>query len=87
MSARFSRPVIVRLPGAKGGARTVAITNPRDAIAAMTRDGLGGYDVKNSAWTGAFHLLTQAALAPTRENMDAAQEALEALAASHAARH
>jgi hypothetical protein len=46
----------------------------------MSRDGLGGYDLKDSLWMATFDLLTRATLDPTPENTEAAREALVRLA-------
>ena len=46
----------------------------------MSRDGLGGYDLKDSLWMSTFDLLTKATLHPTPETIEAAREALVCLA-------
>ncbi len=76
----FSTPVMVQLPEARGGPRVAEIRNTRDGIAAMSRDGLGGYDLKDSLWVATFDLLTRATLQPTPENTEAARQALVRLA-------
>jgi hypothetical protein len=76
----FSKPVVVQLPEAKGGPRIAEILDSRQGIAAMSRDGLGGYDLKDSLWVSTFDLLTKATLHPTPETIEAAREALVRLA-------
>jgi hypothetical protein len=76
----FNTPVMVQLPEAKGGPRVAEIRNSRDGIAAMSRDGLGGYDLKDALWVSTFDLLTRATLHPTPENTEAARSALARLA-------
>jgi hypothetical protein len=76
----FTTPVVVQLPEAKGGPRVAEIRNSRDGIAAMSRDGLGGYDLKDALWVKTFDLLTRATLHPTPQNTEAARAALVRLA-------
>jgi hypothetical protein len=76
----FSTPVVVQLPETKDGPRVAEILNSRQGIAAMSRDGLGGYDLKDSLWVSTFDLLTKATLHPTPETIEAAREALVRLA-------
>ena len=81
-AARFNPPVVLPLPdGMK------VIDGPRDGIGAMTRMGLGGYDMGHSAWQKAFTALIQATLDPTQDNLEVARVALESLASEAATRH
>ena len=73
----FSEPVVVQLPEAKDGPRVAEILDSRQGITAMSRDGLGGYDLKDSLWVSTFD---KATLHPTPETIEAAREALVRLA-------
>lgn len=83
----FDKPVVVCLSDAAGAAAPAELRTPREAIAAMTRQGFGGYAMHHEAWAKAFTLLTRAALDPTPENLRVAQYALEVLASRTATRH
>ncbi len=86
-AAPFDKPVVLLLPYGAGGQVRTEIRTPREAIAAMARDGLGEFKIGNATWSTAFSLLTRAVLDPTPNNLEAARTALEALAAQAATHH
>ena len=82
----FDTPVVVLLPE-RGSSVRMEVRTPRDAIAAMTRHGLGAYDVTGETWRSTFTLLVRASLDPTLQNLGAARIALEVLASEVSTRH
>lgn len=58
---QFSSPVILLVPEG-----TAIIDGPRAGIGAMTRLGLGGYDMGTSTWQKAFTALINATLETLR---------------------
>ena len=82
--AAFDKPVVVCLPDASA---PTELHNPREAIAAMARQGFGGFAMHHDVWVTAFTLLTRAALEPTPQNLRVAQTALEVLASQAVTRH
>ena len=82
LGPQFSSPVVLTVPDG-----TAIIDGPRAGIGAMTRLGLGGYDMGASTWQTAFTSLIDATLNPTPGNLENARQALECLASANATRH
>lgn len=83
--ARFTAPVIARLPLAKEGPAVKALEGPREGIQAIYQYGLGAFQFENAAFLQTVEKLMAAARCPTPENLETARAALEALADSAAA--
>lgn len=79
---QFSSPVVLTVPDG-----TAIIDGARVGIGAVTRLGLGGYDMSASTWQTAFTSLIDATLDPTPANLENARQALERLASANATRH
>ena len=78
---RFATPVIALVPITENGPTLLTMTNPREGIAAICRHGLGDFRFESVAVIQTVEKLALASRSPTQENLDAARDALAALAA------
>jgi hypothetical protein len=76
---RFLPPIKVALPEAVTGACVVEIDNPRDAIIALNRHGVGGFHIESVLWQVASERLARAVRDPTPENVEDARQAFQQL--------
>ena len=76
---RFTSPVQVTLPQATGGFCLTEIDNPRDAITALNRHGVGGFHIENHIWQVTSDRLARAVRDPTPENVESARQAFHQL--------
>jgi hypothetical protein len=79
--------VVLFLPADGGSDKPTELHNAREAITAMTKQGLGGYDMRDHLWSNAFTLLTRAVLDPSAQNLGAARIAVEVLGSRRQTRH
>ena len=76
---RFIPPVKVALPKATLDPCLVEIDNPRDAITALNRHGVGGFRIDSHIWQITSERLARAVRNPTPENVEGARQAFQQL--------
>ena len=81
MDVTFNEPVLARVQDTDGRSELLEIKTARQAISAMHRRGLGGYQIDDPEWQTAVNKLIQAALYPSGERTAEAREALLKIAA------